>query len=276
MQQEEVDITAGDFTGASWRQRSGDDQRHDSSIQETFANANLPITRGSYAAVTPRKRPRRMGRRVWVHQAARHRKRMADSHARSLPDQPRSSGYWGLRSKLPSWNSGHFLHVNAYLVERERAYADSRDWHERRPLSGKRGNPNEHMWPFTAWPSRPSLNERERNVPTWCQQFVAWYISKVFGEWTPHICRRLDVFFFCICVFPVVSRCCIHLHPPSSHAISCFFQQFCTCHLAVQGHRPAFPPTRVSSPSLQKKKRACDRRVDRLISYIHNTKEYRQ
>ena len=42
----QVDMVAGDFNGAAWRRRSGDDQRRDSTLEEAFANKNLPIPHG--------------------------------------------------------------------------------------------------------------------------------------------------------------------------------------------------------------------------------------
>ena len=49
MHQEQVDMVAGDFNGAAWRRRSGNEQRHDSTIEEAFANTNLPIPHGPTA-----------------------------------------------------------------------------------------------------------------------------------------------------------------------------------------------------------------------------------
>ena len=36
----DIDMVAGDFNGASWRHRSGPDQQFDSTLEETFKNAN--------------------------------------------------------------------------------------------------------------------------------------------------------------------------------------------------------------------------------------------
>ena len=36
------DKVAGDFHGAAWRRRSGNDQRRDSTVQEAFANCPIP------------------------------------------------------------------------------------------------------------------------------------------------------------------------------------------------------------------------------------------
>ena len=41
MCQEQVDMVAGDFHGASWRKNSGDNQQRDSMIEEAFANTNF-------------------------------------------------------------------------------------------------------------------------------------------------------------------------------------------------------------------------------------------
>ena len=48
MYQEQVDMVAGDFNGAAWRRRSGNEQLHDSTIEEAFANTNLPIPHVPY------------------------------------------------------------------------------------------------------------------------------------------------------------------------------------------------------------------------------------
>ena len=39
-------MVVGDFNGAAWRRESGDDQRRDSTVEEAFANTNLPIPHG--------------------------------------------------------------------------------------------------------------------------------------------------------------------------------------------------------------------------------------
>ena len=49
MHQEQVDMVAGDFNGAAWRRRSGNEQRRDSTDEEAFANTNLPIPHGPTA-----------------------------------------------------------------------------------------------------------------------------------------------------------------------------------------------------------------------------------
>ena len=46
MRQEQVDMVAGDSNGAAWRRQSGSEQRRNSTIQEAFANTNLPIPPG--------------------------------------------------------------------------------------------------------------------------------------------------------------------------------------------------------------------------------------
>ena len=46
MQQERVDMVAGDFNGAAWRRKRCEDQRRDSTIEEAFANTNLPTPDG--------------------------------------------------------------------------------------------------------------------------------------------------------------------------------------------------------------------------------------
>ena len=46
MQQEQVDMVAGDLNGASWRRKCGEDQRRASTIEEVFANTDLLIPDG--------------------------------------------------------------------------------------------------------------------------------------------------------------------------------------------------------------------------------------
>ena len=46
MHQQQVDLVAGDFTGAAWRRQSGSDSRFISSIEEAFVNTNLPLPPG--------------------------------------------------------------------------------------------------------------------------------------------------------------------------------------------------------------------------------------
>ena len=59
MHQEQVDMVAGDLNGAPWRRRSGNDQRRDSTIEEAFANTNLPILQGPVSIVGTRCRNER-------------------------------------------------------------------------------------------------------------------------------------------------------------------------------------------------------------------------
>ena len=42
-----IDMVAGDFNGAAWRKKSGEDHQRDGTIEEAFANTNLPIPNGS-------------------------------------------------------------------------------------------------------------------------------------------------------------------------------------------------------------------------------------
>ena len=46
MPQEHVDMVAGDFNSAAWRRQSGSDPRPISTIEEAFANTNLPVPPG--------------------------------------------------------------------------------------------------------------------------------------------------------------------------------------------------------------------------------------
>ena len=60
MQQEQVDMVAGDVNGAAWRRRSGDDQRLDSTIEEAFANRTYSIPQGPFSIVETRWGSRKM------------------------------------------------------------------------------------------------------------------------------------------------------------------------------------------------------------------------
>ena len=60
--QEQVDRVA------AWRRKNGDDQQRGSTIEGACANTNLPIPHGH------RWRSRRMGRRMWIHQAVEYRR----------------------------------------------------------------------------------------------------------------------------------------------------------------------------------------------------------
>ena len=44
---EQVDMVAGDFYGAAWRKKGGDNQQRDCTIEKAFANTNLQIPHGS-------------------------------------------------------------------------------------------------------------------------------------------------------------------------------------------------------------------------------------
>ena len=54
MSLEQVDMVAGDFFGAPWRRRSGNEQRRDSTVVKAFANTNLPIPPGPTPLWGPR------------------------------------------------------------------------------------------------------------------------------------------------------------------------------------------------------------------------------
>ena len=48
MWQEKADIVAGDCNGASWRRKSGPQQQLDSTLEETFKNAQRPVPVGAW------------------------------------------------------------------------------------------------------------------------------------------------------------------------------------------------------------------------------------
>ena len=53
MYQEQFDMVAGNLNGAAWRRKCSEDQRRDSTIEEAFANTNLPIPQGPPALWGP-------------------------------------------------------------------------------------------------------------------------------------------------------------------------------------------------------------------------------
>ena len=70
MTHEDVDMLAGDFTGASWRRKTGPDQQFDRTLGEALKNARLPVPPGPHhCGRRPRGIPSEWTR-VWVCQAA--------------------------------------------------------------------------------------------------------------------------------------------------------------------------------------------------------------
>ena len=133
-------MVAGDFSGAAWRKKSGDDQQRDSKIEEAFANTNLPIPHGPTPLWGPGGVPRE-----W-----------ADVCGFIKP--PNSDGEWQIRGHgafeinrdvlgiRPTDQSCHhevwihFSHANARLVYHYRTRNAVRSEQDRR--QGKeRGNP---------------------------------------------------------------------------------------------------------------------------------------
>ena len=43
MIEEDIDLVAGDFDGASWRRKMGRQQQYDSTLAEALKNARLPV-----------------------------------------------------------------------------------------------------------------------------------------------------------------------------------------------------------------------------------------
>ena len=125
-------MVAGDSNGAAWRRQSGSEQRRNSTIEEAFANTNLPIPPGPTPLFGPGGVPVE-----W-----------ADVCGFMKP--PGSETEWHIRMhgafvmKLSASNlqtraattKYHLLHVNARLVDRT-----SRDGEYRRPTVRKRNSP---------------------------------------------------------------------------------------------------------------------------------------
>ena len=138
-QQQQVNLVAGDFNGASWRRQSGSHSRSLSSIEEALVNMNLPLSPGS----TPLGRPGGVPGK-W-----------SDLCGFSKP--PGSENEWqvslhgvftipygmlGLRETDQSCHQKvwiHFLHVNARFGDRI-----SQEDKSRRPHPRKRNSPYDH------------------------------------------------------------------------------------------------------------------------------------
>ena len=104
MQQEQVDMVAGDFNGAAWRRKRGEDQQCVSTIEEAFCKHQPAGAGRPYTLVETRWRRRRMVRRVRLHQTAGVRNRMANTHASCFRNQSRGSWHQTHRPELPSRN----------------------------------------------------------------------------------------------------------------------------------------------------------------------------
>ena len=137
-------MVAGDFNGTAWRKKSGVDQQRDSTIEEPFANTNLPIPHGASPLWGP------------------------GDVAGEWPDvcgfikPPNTANEWhfrcpgafeinrevlGIRPTDQSCHHEvwiHLSHVNARLVDQYRsrnALRDEQDWRQGK----KTGNPYDHM-----------------------------------------------------------------------------------------------------------------------------------
>ena len=53
MQDEHVDLVAGDFSGAAWRQSSGNNPHPTSTLEEAFADTHFPVPQGSTLLWSP-------------------------------------------------------------------------------------------------------------------------------------------------------------------------------------------------------------------------------
>ena len=144
MCQEQVDMVAGDFNGATWRKKSGDNQQRHSTIEEAFANTNLPIPYGSSPLWGSKNVPAE-----WA-------------DVRGFIEPPNTDNEWQIRGHgafeinrdilgiRPTDQSCrhevwiHLSHANARLVDQYRTRNDVRSEQDRR--QGKtRYNPYDHM-----------------------------------------------------------------------------------------------------------------------------------
>ena len=144
MCQEQVDMVAGDFNGATWRKKSGDNQQRHSTIEEAFANTNQPIPHGSSPLWGSGNVPAE-----WA-------------DVRGFIKPPNTDNEWQIRGHgafeinrdilgiRPTDQSRrhevwiHLSHANARLVDQYRTRNDVRSEQDRR--QGKtRGNPYDHM-----------------------------------------------------------------------------------------------------------------------------------
>ena len=126
-------MVAVDFNGAAWRRKRGEDQRRDSTIEEAFASANVPVPDGH----TPQWGPGGVTdgpMHVW--------------HIRMHGAFEINRDVLGIKPTDRSCHHEvwiHFLHVNARLVERVRATIATKEGQDRRACAKKRCNPDDHV-----------------------------------------------------------------------------------------------------------------------------------
>ena len=140
MCQEQIDMVAGDFNGAAWRQKSGDDQQRDSTIEEAFANTNLPIPRHCGVQETFQENGP-----TYVDSSSRRIQTVSGRYAVTAFEINRD--VLGIRPTDQSCHHVariHLSHANARLVDHCRARNAVRTEQDRRQ-GKKRGNPYGHM-----------------------------------------------------------------------------------------------------------------------------------
>ena len=128
------DMVAVDFNGAAWRRKRGEDQRRDSTIEEAFATANVPIPDGLHHSGDQVASPTNGPMQVW--------------HIRMHGAFEINRDVLGIKPTDRSCHHEvwiHFLHVNARLVERVRATNATRQGQDRRAYAKKRCNPCDHV-----------------------------------------------------------------------------------------------------------------------------------
>ena len=145
MCQEQVDMVAGDFNGATWRKKSGDNQQRHSTIEEAFANTNQPIPHGSSPLWGVQETFQRNGPTYVV--SSSHRIQTMSGRYAVTAHLEINRDILGIRPTDQSCRHEvwiHLSHANARLVDQYRTRNDVRSVQDRR--QGKtRGNPYDHM-----------------------------------------------------------------------------------------------------------------------------------
>ena len=152
MHQEQVDMVAGDFYGAAWRRRSGNEQRRDSTFEEASLSPGCQFHVALQHCGGPcgvlREWPDVCG--VIKPTGSETEWRIRMHGAFDIPHE--TLGIKNIDKSCLHEIWIHLLHVNARLVDRA-----SRDGQYRRSFVGKRNSPHDH-WAFLA-------QSKEHQVP---------------------------------------------------------------------------------------------------------------
>ena len=119
--QEEVDMVARDFNGASWRRKSGPEQQFDSTLEDAFKNAKLFVPLGSFPFVGFWWNPKRLDWCMCICQATQSLSR-SGSYESTVRLKSIVKSWVSLQKTRPSHYKTwiHLSHVSTPVVERGR------------------------------------------------------------------------------------------------------------------------------------------------------------